>query len=115
MAKKPLTVMDATKDELIEFCFNPFEVRGVLMKEQFLLWLERKRNGELLSALELSIDSSQKYFQEYIEYVEAANDEDDIEKKLEILEKANKAYEMYEKAEKQYNKLDKKLAENMSI
>jgi hypothetical protein len=37
------------------------------------------------------------------------NDEKDIDKKLEIAEKANKAYERYEKAEKRQAKLEKKL------
>jgi hypothetical protein len=41
------------------------------------------------------------------------NDEPDLDKKLEIAERANKAYERYEKAEKRYASLDKKLMDNL--
>ena len=107
---KQYTVYDATKEELIEFCFNPREVRGVLMKQQFLAWLARKRTDELITSQEESIELSQKSLHEYIDLVKKANDEPDLDRKLAIFEKANKAYEQYEKAEKAYAKLDKQLS-----
>lgn len=110
---KKLTIQDATKAELIQYFFQPGGFGGgwqiPARRDSFLLWLEHKRNGELLDAQEASIDASQKALEEYVNLVKLMNDEPDIEKKLEICEMANKAYKRYEKAEKQYQDIDKKL------
>lgn len=110
---KELTIQDATKDELIQYFFTPDGFGGGFRipaaKDSFLLWLKQKRDGELLDAIDTSIDASQKALHEYIELVHQMNDEKDIDKKLEIAEKANQAYERYEKAEKRQAKLEKKL------
>jgi hypothetical protein len=110
---KELTIQDATKDELIQYFFTPDGFGGGFRipaaKDSFLLWLNQKRDGELLDAIDTSIDASQKALHEYVELVKQMNAEKDIDKKLEIAEKANKAYERYEKAEKRQAKLEKKL------
>lgn len=107
---KKLTIQDATKDELIEYFFNPIS-GGFLInadKQKFLLWLGHKRSKKLFEAIDASIDDSKKAFEEYFEWVKRANDEEDIETKIEYFEKANKAYERYENANKKYDSLNKK-------
>lgn len=110
---KKLTVNDATKDELIEYFFKPDCFGGgyriPATQDKFLLWLQRKRNNELLTAQDETIEASQKYFTEYINLVKQMSDEPDLDKKLEIAEKANRAYALYEEAEKKYKSIDKKL------
>ena len=109
---KELTIQDATKDELIQYFFTPDGFGGGFRipaaKDSFLLWLKQKRDGELLDAIDTSIDASQKALHEYIELVKQMNDEKDIDRKLEIAEKADKAYERYEKAEKAARRLSTK-------
>ena len=116
---KKLTVNDATKDELIEYFFKPDCFGGgyriPTTQDKFLLWLQRKRNNELLTAQDETIEVSQKYFTEYINLVKQMNDEPDLDKKLEIAEKANKAYALYEKAEKKYKSIDKKLMDGLRM
>lgn len=112
---KELTIQDATKDELIQYFFTPDGFGGGFRipaaKDSFLLWLKQKRDGELLDAINTSIDASQKALHEYIELVKQMNDEKDIDRKLEIAEKADKAYERYEKAEKAARRLPTKRGE----
>lgn len=112
---KELTIQDATKDELIQYFFTPDGFGGGFRipaaKDSFLLWLKQKRDGELLDAIDTSIDASQKALHEYIELVKQMNDEKDIDRKLEIAEKADKAYERYEKAEKAARRLHTKMGE----
>lgn len=112
---KELTIQDATKDELIQYFFTPDGFGGGFRipaaKDSFLLWLKQKRDGELLDAIDTSIDASQKALHEYIELVKQMNDEKDIDRKLEIAEKADKAYERYEKAEKAARRLPTKRGE----
>ena len=113
MKTKNLSVYDATKEELIQYFFQPQGFGGgyriPAMKDNFLLWLQRKRTGELITAQEATIDASEKALKEYIQYVKEANDEPDLDKKLELFEKANKAYKRYEAANKNYNSLDKQI------
>lgn len=112
---KELTIQDATKDELIQYFFTPDGFGGGFRipaaKDSFLLWLKQKRDGELLDAIDASIDASQKALHEYIELVKQMNNEKDIDRKLEIAEKADKAYERYEKAEKAARRLPTKRGE----
>ena len=111
MSKKKLTVYDATKEELIQYLFSPFD-GGFRIPEQadrFLLWLRKKRADELLKSYEDATEESNKALKQYIGFVKQANEESDIDKKLELLSKANTAYERYEKMEKIAEKTDKKL------
>lgn len=116
---KKLTINDATKEELIRYFFTPEGFGGgyriTAAEDKFLLWLQAKRNKELFDAQEVSIDESQKALHEYVELVKAMNNEVDIEKKLEIAEKANKAYKRYELAEKRNKSLDKKIKDSLDI
>lgn len=119
MKDKKLTINDATKSELIEYFFKPdcfgggFRIPAV--RDKFLLWLQHKRNNELLTAQDETIEASQKHFTEYINLVKQMNDEPDLDKKLEIAEKANRAYALYEKAEKKYKSIDKKLMDGLGM
>ena len=117
MAKKRLTVDDATKEELIQYFFQPEGFGGgyriPAMVDKFLIWLQQKRTGELITAQEQTIDASKKALREYIQFVKEANDEPDIDRKLTLFEKANKAYDRYEKANKAYDRLDKKIMQSM--
>lgn len=111
MSKKKLTIQDATKEELIQYFFMPDGFGGgyriPAMKDQFLLWLQKKRSGELLNASEASLEESQRALHEYLDCVKKMNDSTDLDKKLEWAEKGNKAYERYEKANKAYDKFSK--------
>lgn len=113
MKTKNLTVYDATKEELIQYFFQPKGFGGgyriPAMKDNFLLWLQQKRTGELITAQEATIDASEKALEEYIQYVREANDEPDLDKKLELFEKADKAFKRYEAATKKYDSLDKQI------
>lgn len=113
MSKKKLTVYDATKEELIQYFFHPIDggFRVPAQADRFCIWLQQKRQGELIDAQSKTIDDSQDALHEYINLVKQANAEPDIDKKIDIFEKANKAYKRYEKAEKLYRKLDKKIEE----
>lgn len=108
-----MTVNDATKEELIQYFFNPLAGGNRIPadKDRFLLWLKQKRDGELLDVMDQSAEASQKALHEYIDFVKQANNEKDIERKLELFEKANEAYKRYEKLEKAYEKANKKLEE----
>lgn len=108
-----MTIYDATKEELIQYFFNPLAggVRLGAIEERFLIWLKQKRDSELLDVMDQSAEASQKALHEYIEFVKQANNEKDIERKLELFEKANNAYKRYEKLEKAHEHANKKLEE----
>jgi len=105
---KNLTVNDATKEELIQYFFVPEGMGGGFripaMKDSFLLWLNKKRNGELLTAYEQSSEAMQQSLHEYIRLIREANDEPDIEKKIAKLNEADEAYVRYEKIRKHHEK-----------
>lgn len=117
MSEKKLTVYDATKDELIQYFFHPLDggFRIPSDVERFLIWLEQKRNGELLRAYEDAAEESNKALHEYIEFVKQANSEQDLDKKLTLFDEANHAYQRYEKMEKICAKTDKKLSESLGV
>ena len=116
---KKYTLKDATKDELIQNFITCDTFGGghriQADKEMFLIWLSRKRAGELLAAQDNIIEAAQKALNEYISYVKQANDEQDIEKKLEIFDKANEAYKRYEKYNKRHDSIEKKLKDVMDL
>lgn len=116
---KKLTLKDATKEELIQYFFTCDYFGGGYRiqadKERFLIWLQQKRTGELLDTQEASMDASQKALDEYIDYIRQANDEKDIEKKLDIFSKANEAYKRYEKFHKRSESIDKKLKDALDL
>lgn len=115
MKNKKLTIQDATKEELIQYFFTSDGFGGgyriPAMKDQFLLWLQKKRSDEFLGAADASLEESQNALHEYIDCVKNMNDAVDVEEKLKWAEKGNKAYERYEKANKAYDKFLKKANE----
>lgn len=119
MSKKGLTIQDATKEELIQYFFTTDYFGGgyriPALKDKFLLWLQKKRSGEFLSASEASLDESQKALHEYIDCVKKMNEATDIEEKLKWADQGNKAYERYEKANKAYDKFSRKADEVWGI
>lgn len=114
-----LSVYDATKEELIQYFFQPDCFGGgyriPAMKDEFLIWLQQKRNKELLDAQDTAIEDSQRHLKEYVRLVKLANDTADIEEKLNIFDQANKAYQRYELAEKHYQALDKMLMDSLGV
>lgn len=116
---KKLTLRDATKEELLQYFFSCYGCGGGFVipmdKERFLWWLQQKRKDELRNAQEASMDASQKSLKEYIEYLKQANDEKDIERKLELLKKADKAYKRYENYNNKTDKLDDKIKDAMDL
>ena len=117
--KKELSVYDATKEELIQYFFQPDCFGGGYRiqsdKDRFLTWLKGKRNRELLNAQDVAIEDSQRHLQEYIRLIKQANDATDLDGRLELLHRADKAYQRYELAEKHYRELDKKLLESLGL
>lgn len=113
--KKKLTVYDATKEELIQYFFHPLDggFRIQADVDRFLIWLKQKRDGELIKVYEDAAEESQKALHEYIEFIKQGNDEPDLDKKLDLFDKANLAYQRYEKMEKLCEKADKKLSESL--
>lgn len=117
MKKKKLTIYDATKEELIQYFFCPELPEGgggyriQASKDQFLIWLNNKRSGELFNSIDAAISASKEAFESYIELVRRANEEKDVEKKIAILDQASKAYDRYEKANRAYDRLNKKVDE----
>lgn len=114
-----LTINDATKEELLTYFFTPDGFGGGTRlgadKERFLIWLSRRRANALIDAQKQTIEASQKALSEYIEYVKQANAEKDIDRKLELFEKANAAYTRYERANKKYDDLDKKVNDALEL
>ena len=117
--KKALSVCDATKEELIQYFFQPNCFGGGYRiqadKDKFLIWLNNKRNKELLNAQDTAIEDSQRHLQQYIRLIKQANDATDLDGRLELLHRADKAYQRYELAEKHYRELDKKLSESLGF
>lgn len=104
--KKPLTIQDATKAELIEYFFSPisggFRIGADQLK--FLLWLEnhrREKNYKKYSDLQ---DAATESLDQYVELLEQAKDEPDGAKKLDILTAANRYFKQYEKLQAQADK-----------
>lgn len=116
---KKLSVYDATKEELIQYFFQPDCFGGgyriPTMKDKFLMWLKKKRDKELLDAHDTAIGDSQRHLKEYVRLIKLANDTADIDKKLEIFDQANKAYQRWELAEKHYQALDKRLLDSLGV
>ena len=108
---------DVTKDELIEYFFNPLSGGFKLGadKERFFIWLERKRTGLLISAYESAADVSQKALSEYVDCLKQARGEPDADKKLEWFDKANRAWARYEAAEKQVRHASAKVDRALGI
>ena len=117
--KHKYKITDATKEELIQYFFGVEGLGGgyriAADKDRFLIWLERKRTDTLIDASETATEAASKALKEYINYVKMANDTEDIEKKLELLDKANKAYSKYENYNKQYDLLSKKLDKALGL
>ena len=109
---KTLKITDATKDELIQYFFGVDEFGGGFRigadKERFLLWLRKKRSGELLDAADKTSEEGMQALKSYLECVKKMNEEPDIEKKLKYAEQGNRFYELYEKSNKKYDSLTKK-------
>ena len=111
--RKELTLQDATKDELIEYFFNPITGHSIYGadKEKFLIWLYRKRTDALINHCETLAEAEKKALDAYIGYVKQANETTDLDEKLKIFDKANKAYKRYEALSKEYEHSDNKLNE----
>lgn len=109
-----MTIYDATKEELIQYFFNPLAggVRVGASKDNFLLWLRKKRAGEQLDTMEQTADASNRALCDYLDLVKAATCEQNITVKLNLYEKANKAYAQYEKLNKAYDAANKKFDES---
>ena len=69
----------------------------------------------MLNAVERTIDASEKFLHQYIDFVKQANDEPDIDKKFELFNKANEAYKKYELSNKKYDSLNRKLDEGLGL
>ena len=115
MSKKKLTIHDATKQELIEFLFLPAGMGGgfaiPVPQDSFILWLQKRRGKIYLDSADAAAGAADKALNSYIDFVRQANDEPDLDKKMDLLTKGNEAYEKYEKYSKEYDKLSKKADE----
>lgn len=111
--KHKYKITDATKDELIQYFFGVEGFGGGYRvpadKDRFLIWLENKRCDALLKANETATEASDKALKEYIGFIRLANEEGNVDKKLELLDKANAAYERYEKFNEQWGKSNREI------
>lgn len=104
--KKPLTIQDATKAELIEYFFSPISggFRIGADQQKFLLWLEnhrREKNYKKYSDLQ---DAATESLDQYVNLLERAKKEPDDMKRLDILTVAGKYFKQYEKLQAQAEK-----------
>lgn len=116
MAKKPLTVEDATKEELLHFMFVPDAFGGgyriPIPKDSFILWLENKRRGELYKSSEVATEAYLKYMHESTDYMKKSLEAQDFEEKMRYIDMAEEAHKKSEAAWKQKEKLEGRLFDN---
>ena len=104
--KKPLTIQDATKAELIEYFFSPISggFRIGADQQKFLLWLENRRREKKYKKYSDLQDAATESLDQYVELLERAKDEPDDMKRLTILTAADRYYRQYEKLQAQAEK-----------
>lgn len=114
---KKLTFKDITKDELIEYFFNPitggFQIPA--NKDALFIWVNQKRGNAMLDTQEACAEEMQKAFDEYMKYLREGNSKEDIDEKLSLFQKGNKAWERYEKARKEYDRLTDKIDQHLEV
>lgn len=97
---------DATKEELLEFIYSRYGAKRMI--EDIELWLNKRRSDKAINKLDECIKVSDESFNAYVNLISLANDtKDNLDKKLEYLEKANAYYNAYERANKEYERLSK--------
>lgn len=109
--KKPLTIQDATKAELIEYFFSPisggFRIGADQLK--FLLWLENHRREKAIKSYSDVQDAALKALDQSIELLEKAKAEPNEMKKFELATEAERLYKRYEELQAQANKLQERI------
>ena len=97
---------DATKEELLAFIYSRYGAKRII--EDIELWLNEKRSREALNKLDEYIKISDESFKAYINFMKKADDtKDNLDKKIEYMEKAEAYYKAYKRANKEYDKLSK--------
>lgn len=104
--KKPLTIWDATKEELIIYFFNPMSGGFQIGADQkkFLLWLENRRremNFKIYSGVH---DAAMNALDQSVKLLEQAKAETNEMKRTDILTAARRYYKQYEKLQAQADK-----------
>ena len=104
--KKPLTIQDATKAELIEYFFSPISggFRIGADRQKFLLWLENHRREKNYKKYSDVQDAATESLDQYVKLLERAKEEPDNAKRLDILTTAGRYYKQYEKLQAQADK-----------
>ena len=104
--KKPLTIQDATKAELIEYFFSPISggFRIGVDRQSFLLWLERHRREKAFKRYSDAVDAATESLDQYLKLLKRAKEEPDDMKRLDILTAAGRYYKQYEKLQAQAEK-----------
>lgn len=104
--KRPLTIQDATKAELIEYFFSPISggFRIGADQQKFLLWMENHRREKNYESYSEAQDAALKALSQYVKVLEQAEKEPDGMKRLDILAEADRYYRQYEKLQAQAEK-----------
>lgn len=97
---------DATKEELLDFIYSRYGAKKMI--EDIELWLNNKRSSEALNKLDKLNEISDESFKAYVNFMKKANDtKDNLDKKIEYMEKAEAYYKAYERANKEFDRLSK--------
>lgn len=108
---KGLKLTDATKSELLEYFFAPIcEGREHLQynEDRFLIWLNYKRNKEIIDEKSNLAEKSHDLLEEFIELSKQITLEDDSDVKMKLIKRSNKLWDEVQKLESKQKKLDKK-------
>ena len=101
-------IYDATKAELLEFISTRWGAPRII--EDIEIWLNSKRSKDKLNKIDDCIKVSEESFKAYVNLLKQANDEtEDLNRKIELMERAQSYYEAYERANKAYDKLSKEV------
>ncbi len=105
--KKPLTIQDATKAELIEYFFSPisggFRIGADRLK--FLLWLENHRREKAFKSYSDVQDAASNCLEQHIKLIGKAKSETNSMERVDLLTEADRFYKRYEELMEQANKL----------
>lgn len=97
---------DATKEELLDFIYSHYGANKMI--EDIEIWLNNKRSSEALNKLDKLNEISDELFKAYVNYMKKADDtKDNLDKKIEYMEKAEACYKAYKRANKEYDRLCK--------
>ena len=109
--KKPLTIQDATKAELIEYFFSPISggFRICADQQKFLLWLENHRREKAFERYSNVQKAAMDYLDISVKQLEKAKEESDAMKRADLLAEAGRLYKKYEELKARADKFEERI------